>query len=252
VLLFRSNDENSESLLPPPPQTEDECTTREVSSEQLSNPSYRNKLESEIESVDDEIEIIDGFIVRCMPDCMRKCDASSVFQYGNWADDQGDAFAVGKGGFTFGNTMSAPDAYFHLAGNMPPSTQRLLTPTVHPPNLIIETEHEGRCGKALEKITNFWFQNGVQEAWLLVIPDIEDVVPHAPVGAPPPVPLPVVQMIQVRPAAAPFIAIYIEANNPQLLGYFPIDWHTEFQPPPESLLFCAPSINCDRFMRRLC
>jgi Uma2 family endonuclease len=219
----------------------------------MNNPLYREKLERQIESAVGNIEIIDGVIIRWMPECTRKSDTSSVFggHYYFWARQQGGKFGVGNGGFTFGNTMRAPDAYFHLAGNKPPSTQRLLTPTAHPPNLIIETEHEGMVLTAEQKITNFWFQNGVQEAWLLVIPDIEVVVPLAPGGVPPPVPLPVVQMTQDRPAA-PYIAIYIEANNPQLLGYFPINWHTEFQPPAQSMLFGAPPINCDMFMELMC
>jgi hypothetical protein len=253
VLLFRSGDDtNDESLLPPLPQTENECTKRKVSSRQMKHPLYREKLESQMENAVGEIEIIDGFIVRWMPESNRKFLISSIFsgRYDEWVDNQEGAFGVGNGGITLGNTTRAPDAAYYQPGNIPSSTEQMLTPTAHTPNLIVETEHEGRCGEAEQKITDFWLQNGVQEAWLLVIPDIVNVVPAAPVGGPP-VPLPVVQMTQVRPIA-PYIAIYIAGNNPPLLGYFPIDWHTEFQPPPQSILVGAPPINCDRFMKRLC
>jgi Uma2 family endonuclease len=250
VLLFRSGDEtNDESLLPPLPQTENECTKRKISSRQMNDPLYREKLERQMESALGKIEIVDGYIIRWMPEAERKGDVSSIFEYVSWADDQGGKFCVGNVGLTIGNNTRAPDAFFRQATNIHPSTQQMLTPTA-PPNLIIETEHVGKCGEAEQKITDFWLQNGVQEGWLVVIPDIVDIVPHAPVGAPP-VPLPVVQMTQVRPTV-PYIAIYVAGNNPPLLGYFPIDWHMQFQPPQESLLFGAPPINCDRFMRRLC
>jgi Uma2 family endonuclease len=217
----------------------------------MNNPTFRNELESQMENAVGKIEIIDGFIVRWMPESNRKMLSSSVFEYVGWADDQGGAFGVGNGGITLGNTTRAPDAAYYQPGSIPPSTEQMLTPTAHPPNLIIETEHVGKCSDAEQKITDFWLENGVQEAWLLVIPDIVvNVVPPVPDGAPP-VPLPAVQMTQVRPPV-PYIAIYIAGNNPPLLGYFPINWHTEFQPPQESILAGAPPINCDRFMRRLC
>jgi hypothetical protein len=248
---------SDESLLPPLPQTELEHTQRKVSSRQMNDSVFREKLERQMESAVGKIELVDGFIMRWMPEAERKGSISFVFEYGGWARQQGGRFTVGNVGFTLGPDTRAPDAFFRQAGNIPPSTQQMLTPTA-PPNMILETEHVGKCGEAEVKITDFWLQNGVQEGWLLVIPDIADVVPPVPVGAPP-VPLPVVQMTQAPPAV-PYIAIFCSAThpgplpNPQnpLQGYFAIDWHSEFQPPAWSLLSGAPPINCDFFMEELC
>jgi hypothetical protein len=193
--LFRSGGEtNEESLLPPFPQTETECTSREIKSEQLNDPVFREMLESQMESAVGNIEIIDGVIVRWMPDAARKWNVSCVFSnYGRWARriESGGRFTIGNAGFTIGNNTRAPFAYYRRAGNIPPSTQRMLTPTTLP-NMILETEYEGKYEEAEQKITTFWLQNGVEEAWLLVIPDIEDVVPLAAAVGVPTVPLPVV------------------------------------------------------------
>jgi hypothetical protein len=222
----------------------------------MNDPSFREKLERQMESAVGKIEIIDGFIVRCMPEAARKGRISFVFEYGSWADGQGGDFCVGNVGFTIGNNTRAPDAYYRLPGNIPPSNidAHMLAQTTAP-DMILETEFDCKRREAESKITDFWLQNGVREAWLLVIPNPDDDAPPAPVGVPQ-LPLPVVQMTQVRPTV-PFIAIYLAGNNPPLhnpplLGYFPINWHTEFQPPPQSILVGAPPINCDRFMRRLC
>mmetsp|Transcript_11075 Transcript_11075/g.13369 ORF Transcript_11075/g.13369 Transcript_11075/m.13369 type:complete len:269 (+) Transcript_11075:157-963(+) len=252
----RSGDVTNDSLLPPLPHTEKECTRREISSRQMNDPSFRNKLEGQIESAVGNIEIIDGFIVRWMPESNRKMFISSVFEYVGWARQQGGKFGIGNGGITLGDTMRAPDGTFYRAGNIPPSNQRMLTPT-NPPNMILETEFEHSMEEAETKITTHWLANGVYEAWLLVIPDLINNVGPAP-AVPPPVPIPVVQMTQDRPPV-PFIAIYCSMNHPSqaplpqaLQGYFPLDWHSEFQPPAWSLLSGAPPINCDFFMEELC
>jgi hypothetical protein len=263
VNISRSiDDTNDESLLPPLPQTETECTQRKLSNRQLNDPSFRNELESQIEDAIGKIEIIDGVIVRWLGEnALRIARSSCVFSaYGNWADDQDGVFCVGNVGFTLGNNTRVSNAFYRKPGNIPPRNicAHLLAQTTAP-DMILETEFEFKRGEAETKITSFWLQNGVQEAWLLVVPNPDDNVATSLVsigGAPPLVPLPVVPMTQVRPPAAPYVAIYIPAannnNDPPLLGYFPIDWHSEFQPPPQSILAGAPPINCDRFMRRFC
>jgi Uma2 family endonuclease len=225
----------------------------------MNNPSFREKLESQIESAEGKIEIFDGFIVRCMPESNRKMFISSIFSenYGGWARQQGGKFGVGNGGITLGNTMRAPDGTFYRNGNVPPSTQAMLSPTLHP-DWILETEFEHSMVAAETKIIIHWLANGVYEAWLLVIPNLTVCVGPAPV-APPPVS--VVEMTQDRPDV-PYIAIYCSATHPRhlqlpnplnpLQGYFPIGWHSEFQPPAWSLLSGAPPINCDCFMEELC
>lgn len=228
----------------------------------MNDPSFRYKLEGQIESAVGNIEIIDGFIVRWMPEGERKGFISSIFSsyYGSWAFQQGGRFAVGNIGYTLGNDTRAPDACFRQAGNIPPSNVRahMLMPTT-PPDWILETEFENSMVAAETKILTHWLANGVHEAWLLVIPNPNTDVGPPPVGAPP-VSLPPVPITPVRPAA-PYIAVYCSATHPNhplpnplnpLQGYFPIDWHSEFQPPAWSLLSGAPPINCDRFMAELC
>jgi Uma2 family endonuclease len=227
----------------------------------MNNPSFREKLESQIESAEGNIEIFDGFIVRCMPESNRKMFISSVFagRYGGWARQQGGKFGVGNGGITLGDTMRAPDGTFYRAGNIPPSNTRAhMLMQTQAADWILETEVEHSRATAETKILTHWLANGVLEAWLLVIPN-----PNIDVGPPPafspPVQLPIVPMTQVRPAV-PYIAVYCSATHPgplpnppnPLQGYFAIDWHSEFQPPAWSLLSGAPPINCDCFMEELC
>jgi hypothetical protein len=241
---------------------ENECTKRKVSNKSMKDRLYREKLESQMESAPGNIEIVDGYITRWMPEGERKGFISSIFsEYGRWAREQGGRFAVGNVGFTLGNNTRAPNAAYRRVGNIPPSNTRahLLTQT-QAPDWILETEFEYKSGAAETKILTHWLANGVHEAWLLVIPNPDiDVDPSPPVV--PPSPLPIVAIIPVPPAA-PYIAMYCSATHPNhhefpdplhpLQGYFAIDWHSEFQPPTWSLLSGAPPINCDYFMAELC
>mmetsp|Transcript_54364 Transcript_54364/g.69882 ORF Transcript_54364/g.69882 Transcript_54364/m.69882 type:complete len:314 (-) Transcript_54364:243-1184(-) len=251
-----STTENKESLLPPLPKREEEFTRCEITNEQLGDPLFRNELEVQMESAMGKIEIVEGFIIRWMPESQRKAHSSFVFSdYGRWARQQGGIFTVGNIGFTLGNNTRAPDASYQQAGNIPPPniTSHMLAQTP-PPNWILETEFEHSMVGAETKIKEHWLANGVQEAWLLVLPNPGDNVNPPPVVAPPN-PRPVVQMTLAQPVV-PYIAIYLSAIHPPLLptllGYFPINWHTEFHPPPQSILSGGPPIACDDFMRLLC